>query len=126
MSFHPYHTASSIHQNKQKTESKATESKATESKATESQKSFFKAPTVYHELSRTLSHREVAYELSKVYFDQCKESDTVLSNFFVDRDQIATVEYYKKENGKMVLHRIDAPYTEIKIEWTYQATYFGF
>jgi len=122
---------SSIHQNKQKTESQqvksiAMESKAMESKAMESQKPFFKAPTVYRELSRTLSHQEEAYELSKVYFDQCKEGDTILSNFFVDRDQIATVEYYKKENGKMVLHRIDAPYTEIKIEWTYRATYVGF
>ena len=129
MSFHPYHTITSIHTAEcQKAESQTAESQKAESQKEdcEASKEFFKPPTKQHPVSRSLSHKEEAYELSKVYFDQCKEGDTVLANFFIDRDQFTTVEYYKKENGKMVLHRIDAPYDEINITWTYQATDFVF
>jgi hypothetical protein len=77
-------------------------------------------------LTRTLSHQDKAAAAAQLYFDRCEEGDTVLSNFFTDYTGWTVLEYYKKENGNMVLHRIEAPYKEINIVFTYESTDFGF
>jgi hypothetical protein len=82
--------------------------------------------SIVHPFSRSLSHQEEAKEASKTYFDHCQEGDTVLANFFIDRNKWTTLEYYKKENGKMILHHMEAPYDEIKIKFTYEATAYAF
>ena len=77
-------------------------------------------------LTRSLSHQDTAIEAAKLYFDLCKEGDTVLANYFTDHLGFTTLEYYQKENGVMVLYHIDAPRKEIKVKFTYEATYFPF
>jgi hypothetical protein len=77
-------------------------------------------------LTRSLSHQDKAIEAAQLYFDLCKEGDTVLANFFTDHLGNTTLEYYQKENGVMVLYHIDAPRKEIKVKFTYEATYFPF
>ena len=77
-------------------------------------------------LTRSLSHQDKAIEAAQLYFDLCKEGDTVLANFFTDHLGNTNLEYYQKENGVMVLHQIDAPRKEIKLKFTYEATFFPF
>lgn len=77
-------------------------------------------------LTRSLSHQDEAIAAAQLYFDLCKEGDTVLANYFTDHLGHTTLEYYQKENGVMVLYHIDAPRKEIKVKFTYEATYFPF
>jgi hypothetical protein len=77
-------------------------------------------------LTRSLSHQDKAIEAAQFYFDRCQEGETILANFFTDHFGYTNLEYYKKENGIMVLHHIDAPRKEINMTFTYQSTNFGF
>jgi hypothetical protein len=77
-------------------------------------------------LTRSLSHQDKAIEAAQLFFDRCQEGDTVLANFFTDHLGNTNLEYYQKENGVMVLHQIDAPRKEIKLKFTYEATFFPF
>jgi hypothetical protein len=77
-------------------------------------------------LSRVLSHREKAIANASSYFERCQEGETILSNFFVDRTGWTTLEYYQKENGRMVFHRMEAQENEISLKFTYQSTDFKF
>ena len=87
---------------------------------------FHGMPPASLKLTRSLSHQDTAIEAAKLYFDLCKEGDTVLANYFTDHLGNTTLEYYQKENGVMVLYHIDAPRKEIKVKFTYEATYFPF
>lgn len=77
-------------------------------------------------LTRSLSHQEEATAAAQLYFDRCKEGDTVLSNYFTDHLGNTTLEYYQKENGIMVRYQIDAPRKGIKVNFTYQSNHFPF
>ena len=77
-------------------------------------------------LTRCLSLQDTATEAAQLYFDRCKEGDTVLANYFTDHLGFTNLEYYQKENGVMVRYHIDAPRKEIKVKFTYEATYFPF
>ena len=77
-------------------------------------------------LTRSLSHQDEAIAAAQLYFDRCQEGDTVLANYFTDHLGFTNLEYYQKENGVMVRYHIDAPRKEIKVKFTYEATYFPF
>jgi len=75
---------------------------------------------------RELPIRRDAMQKANELFPSCQEGDTILLNFFVDRNQYASVKYIQKQDGQMQIHRIDAPYSTITIQWTHQVTDFSF
>ena len=77
-------------------------------------------------LKRTLSHQARAYARAMEVAPQTKPGDTILINYFVSPTGMTNLEYIQNEDGKMVVHRIDAPYDSITMEWTYDITEFEF
>ena len=75
---------------------------------------------------RELPIRQDAMKRARELFPSCQEGDTILLNFFVDRNEYASVRYIQKQDGQMQMHRIDAPYSTITIPWTHQVTDFRF
>ena len=47
-------------------------------------------------LTRSLSHQDEAAAAAQLYFDLCKEGDTVLANYFTDHLGFTNLEYTKK------------------------------
>ena len=52
--------------------------------------------------------------------------DTILMNFFIDANHYATVQYMKNEAGHARIHRMEGPYDDIHISWTFSVTDFPF
>ena len=77
-------------------------------------------------IPREISIHESGMRRALALFPSCREGDTILLNFFVDHNLFTNVIYIQKEHGEMRMHRMDAPYHEITIPWTYQVTDFRF
>ena len=74
---------------------------------------------------RSLSHSEEAHVRAEAIAPYTTPGDTILMNFFVDRNGFATVQYMKNENGTMVIHMIEDEQENITIPWTFVATDFA-
>jgi len=77
-------------------------------------------------ISRSLSHSDVAYQRTMEVAPYTKPGDTILMNWFMDRNQYTTLQYMKNEDGVMVIHHMKGPYSSINIPWTYDITDFQF
>jgi hypothetical protein len=75
-------------------------------------------------LVRTLSHGHAAKQEAEPYFDQCKEGETIFSNYFMSyHSMMVDVEYYTRMNGVMKLCQIREHYNRIiSYPWTYYGT----
>ena len=80
-------------------------------------------PPVYR---RTLSIHpgpsERAAELAKTL----KPGETIMLNFHVDQGNYATVAYLENQDGKIVRKRIEGPFRDFTMQWTYSVTDFAF
>ena len=84
------------------------------------------APQQVPRLPRTLSHSEEARARADAVAPQTQPGDTILMNFFIDRNGYTTLQYMKNENGTMVVHTIEGPQDILTIPWTFVVTDFGF
>ena len=77
-------------------------------------------------LPRSLSHLEEARARADAVAPQTQPGDTILMNFFIDRNGYTTLQYMKNENGTMVVYTIEGPQDILTIPWTFVVTDFGF
>lgn len=77
-------------------------------------------------LKRSLSHQHEAFIQALTLFPTTQPGDTILMNFFIDLNRYATVQYMKNEGGYARVHRMEGPYDDIRIPWTFSVTNFPF
>jgi len=77
-------------------------------------------------IPRTLSGISESYRRALKIVPRTKSGDTILLNFYIDRDEDTTLKYMKNEEGVMKTYTIHDHYNNIKIKWTYQVTDFPF
>ena len=77
-------------------------------------------------LGRSLSHQQEALTRALALFPMTQPGDTILMNFFIDANHYATVQYMKNEAGHARIHRMEGPYDDIHISWTFSVTDFPF
>ena len=63
----------------------------------------FPPPPLLH---RTMSHEDRGDELASRLFDQCREGETILSNFFTSLDGYTNFSFFRRENDEMVKHTL--------------------
>ena len=85
-----------------------------------------RAPQSVPRLGRSLSHSEEARARAEAVAPQTKPGDTILMNFFIDRNGYTTLQYMKNVNGTMVVYGIEGPDDILTIPWTFVVTDFGF
>lgn len=75
-------------------------------------------------LTRSLSHQHAALNDSAVYFDKCKEGDTIFSNYFLTHNSLMMdVEYFTRINGVIKKCQIREHYNRIiSYPWTFYGT----
>ena len=75
---------------------------------------------------RTLSihpgPNERAMEIAKTL----NPGETILLNFYIDQSHYATVAYLEHQDGKIVRKRIEGPFQDFTMQWTYSVTDFPF
>jgi hypothetical protein len=76
-------------------------------------------------LPRSLSHSEEARIRADAIAPQTLPGDTILMNFFINRNGYTTLQYMKNENGTMVVHTIEGPQDILTIPWTFIVTDFA-
>ena len=76
-------------------------------------------------LPRTLSHTEEARARADAIAPQTQPGDTILMNFFINRNGYTTLQYMKNENDTMVVHTIEGPQDILTIPWTFIVTDFA-
>ena len=76
-------------------------------------------------LPRTLSHTEEARARADAIAPQTQPGDTILMNFFINRNGYTTLQYMKNENDTMVIHTIEGPQDILTIPWTFIVTDFA-
>ena len=77
-------------------------------------------------LKRSLSHQHEAFLQALTLFPTTQPGDTILMNFFINLNRYATVQYMKNEGGYARVHRMEGPYDDIRIPWTFSVTNFPF
>ena len=92
----------------------------------EQSRALLRAPQSVPRLGRSLSHSEEARARAEAVAPQTKPGDTILMNFFIDRNGYTTLQYMKNVNGTMVVHGIEGPEDILTIPWTFVVTDFGF
>jgi hypothetical protein len=79
----------------------------------------------HHRLPRSLSHTEEARARADAIAPQTQPGDTILMNFFINRNGYTTLQYMKNENDTMVVHTIEGPQDILTIPWTFIVTDFA-
>jgi hypothetical protein len=79
-------------------------------------------PVFRRSLSIHAGPSERAAELAKTL----KPGETIMLNFHVDQYQYATVAYLENQDGKIVRKRIEGPFQDFTMQWTYSVTDFPF
>jgi aspartate carbamoyltransferase catalytic subunit len=75
---------------------------------------------------RTLSIHPGPSERAMQLAETLKPGETIMLNFHVDQGNYATVAYLENQDGKIVRKRIEGPYEDFTMQWTYSVTDFAF
>ena len=75
---------------------------------------------------RTLSIHPGPSERAMKLAETLKLGETILLNFHVDQGNYATVAYLENKDGKIVRKRIEGPFQDFTMQWTYSVTDFPF
>jgi aspartate carbamoyltransferase catalytic subunit len=75
---------------------------------------------------RTLSIHPGPSERAMQIAETLKPGETIMLNFHVDQYQYATVAYLEHQDGKIVRKRIEGPFKDFTMQWTYSVTDFPF
>lgn len=79
-------------------------------------------PNVPLKLKRSLSYEDEAYNRAIKFKDECQEGDTVMMNYFVNKNGYVIATYLKKENGEMITHEIEAWVQHFPMNWTFDSS----
>lgn len=79
-------------------------------------------PNVPLKLKRSLSYEDEAYNRAIKFKDECQEGDTVMMNYFVNKNGYVIATYLKKENGEMIKHEIEAWVQHFPMNWTFDSS----
>jgi len=82
------------------------------------------APPVFRKRSLTIypGPTERAMKIAET----SKPGETILLNFYIDQQKYATVIYLENQDGKIVRKRIEGPFQDFTMQWTYSVTDFPF
>ena len=79
-------------------------------------------PSAPLRLKRSLSYENEAYNRAIAFKDECEEGDTVMMNYFINKNGYVTATYLKKENGDMIKHEIEACVHHFPMNWTFDSS----
>jgi hypothetical protein len=82
-------------------------------------------PKTLPTLSRTLSHSSNADQDVRVYMEICQEGESILKNFWCNKDGEVTLEYITKKNGQFIEYKINKVHiSKINQTWRYNGEKF--
>ena len=76
--------------------------------------------------TRSLSIHPGPSERAMQLAETLKPGETILLNFHVDQGNYAMVVYLENKDGKIVRKRMEGPFNDFTMQWTYSVTDFPF